>query len=249
MNDLIANGVTRRGILMSGAAAAILASLGIADPAAAATVQWGHPLDARNRPTSPYGPRGGSFHHGIDYGWFGNTRPTIRSVADGTVFDQGWHVNFGNFAEIRHANGWTSFYAHLVEPSLLRRGNTVKRGAAVGRMGNTGRSFGDHLHVELRTSPGVWNQTIDPYSYLHNAPLPGNQPSTPPPTSNNPEELTEMFIAVVSGNWYLVVPQGSGKPRAVVLGGDSNAGNAGLPVIHFNWQGSVDALRAAVEGV
>ena len=58
-----------------------------------------------------------------------------------------------------------------------------------------------------------------------------------------------MFIANVKGNWYLVVPQGTGKPRAVVLGGDSNAAASGIPVLNFTWDPSISALRAAVDGI
>jgi hypothetical protein len=62
-------------------------------------------------------------------------------------------------------------------------------------------------------------------------------------------EIEEMFIANVKGSWFLVVPNGAGKPRAVVLGGDSGANTAGLPVLVFTWQPSIDALKLAVDGI
>ncbi|BCJ76041.1 hypothetical protein CS0771_55850 [Catellatospora sp. IY07-71] len=51
------------------------------------------------------------------------------------------------------------------------------------------------------------------------------------------------------GNWYLVVPQGTNKPWAVVLGGDSNTAASGIPVLNFTWDPSINALRAAVDGI
>lgn len=70
-------------------------------------------------------------------------------------------------------------------------------------------------------------------------------------TNPNPpdQEVDDVFIANVKGNWYLVLPQGTSKPRAVVLGGDSNAAASGIPVLNFTWDPSINALRAAVDGI
>lgn len=183
LTDIKATNLSRRGFISAATLAALgltayeIASLG---PPASAAVTWGHPFDHRRNLSYGYGPRSGSFHHGLDYPMNATWRPNIMSVADGTVFRKEWHSNFGNTVEIRHSNGWSSFYAHLLGPSPAYQGQSISRGQTVGTMGNTGaRSFGDHLHVEIRTTPGQWNATTDPYPLIHNAPLAGT--NVPPP--------------------------------------------------------------------
>jgi hypothetical protein len=68
-----------------------------------------------------------------------------------------------------------------------------------------------------------------------------------PPT---PQEYPEMFYAVIkaTGAWFLVVPQGTGKPRGIILGANAVKGGD-LPVLEFEWDASVAALKAAVDGI
>jgi murein DD-endopeptidase len=78
---------------------------------------------------------------------------------------------------------------------------------------------------------------------------------TPPPTASAADftqllEDNSMFIAIVNNAWYLIVPQGNGKPRAVILGANAiSGGTANLPVIKFEWEGSITALKSAVVGI
>ena len=98
--------------------------------------------------TSRYGHRKGRNHNGIDIGF--NVTDTIRAAWTGKVryakFNSG---GFGNLVVIRHENGLETFYAHmsrlLVEPN-----QEVQAGDIIGVGGNTGRSFGPHLHFEVR---------------------------------------------------------------------------------------------------
>jgi hypothetical protein len=80
--------------------------------------------------------------------------------------------------------------------------------------------------------------------------------STPiPPATETNEEETAMFIAILNGgDWYLVIPQGSAKPRAVILDGKSQANasaanDGAVPRFTFTDDFSVNALRAAVDGL
>jgi murein DD-endopeptidase MepM/ murein hydrolase activator NlpD len=184
-----APGLSRRGFISAATLGALgltafeIASLG---PPASAAVQWGHPFDHPRNISSRYGYRDGGFHHGLDYPLGATWRPQIRAVADGTVFGLGWHTNFGNFVEVKHSNGWSSFYAHMQSPTPAYQGQSLTRGQVVGTMGGTGRSYGDHLHIEIRTTPGVWNATTDPYPLVHNAPLAGTSVAPPkPPLESN----------------------------------------------------------------
>lgn len=94
----------------------------------------------------------------------------IAHSAGKVVFCQTGHKNntnstgnasYGNCVKIDHGNGYMTLYAHLSSVSV-KLGDTVKKGQTIGYMGNTGRSFGAHLHFELRKD----NERIDPTPYL-----------------------------------------------------------------------------------
>lgn len=70
----------------------------------------------------------------------------------------GW----GNYVRIKHANGWSTLYAHLSSLNV-RVGQTVTAGQVIGVMGNTGRSDGKHLHLELWQPNG---NRVDAEKYL-----------------------------------------------------------------------------------
>ncbi|MDF2826861.1 MAG: peptidase family [Mycobacterium sp.] len=92
-----------------------------------------------------------------------------------------------------------------------------------------------------------WHREYRPNRDNHrNDPAPAGE-------ANTTDHLTQgdpMFIAIVNQAWYLIVPQGNAKPRAVILGANAIAGGtANLPVIKYEWEGSIQALRAAVDGL
>lgn len=74
--------------------------------------------------------------------------------------------SYGNAVKIDHGNGYETLYAHLNNVTV-KKGQKVKKGEVLGRMGNTGRSFGAHLHFEVRKN----GSKIDPTPYI-NADLP-----------------------------------------------------------------------------
>lgn len=98
--------------------------------------------------TSRYGYRKGRYHNGIDIGL--NTGDTVRAAWSGKVryakYNDG---GFGNLVIIRHDNGLETFYAHLSK-NIVFPNDEVKAGDPIGLGGNTGRSFGPHLHFEVR---------------------------------------------------------------------------------------------------
>lgn len=71
-------------------------------------------------------------------------------------------AGYGNCVKLDHGNGYVTLYAHL-DSIAVKLGDTVKQGQVIGRMGNTGRSFGAHLHLEIRKN----NVHIDPTPYLN----------------------------------------------------------------------------------
>lgn len=72
--------------------------------------------------------------------------------------------SYGNYVKIKHRNGMYTLYAHMKYGTVnLKVGNTVNKGDILGYMGNTGHSFGAHLHFEVRDSNDV---RINPQPYL-----------------------------------------------------------------------------------
>ena len=72
--------------------------------------------------------------------------------------------SYGNYVKIKHSNGMYTLYAHLKYGSIsVNKGDTVSEGQVIGYMGNTGHSFGAHLHFEVRD---ISDKRIDPTPYL-----------------------------------------------------------------------------------
>lgn len=136
--------------------------------------------------TSRYGYRKGRYHNGIDIGL--NTGDTVRAAWSGKVryakYNDG---GFGNLVIIRHENGLETFYAHLSK-NIVFPNDEVKAGDPIGLGGNTGRSFGPHLHFEVRFYDAPLNpeemidfaakQVKDPNLFVHRGLFrPGAKPS------------------------------------------------------------------------
>lgn len=98
--------------------------------------------------TSHYGWRHGRNHNGTDIDL--NTGDTVRAAWGGKIryakFNDG---GFGNLIVIRHHNGLETFYAHLSK-QLVVPNQVVEPGDPIGLGGNTGHSYGSHLHFEVR---------------------------------------------------------------------------------------------------
>jgi murein DD-endopeptidase MepM/ murein hydrolase activator NlpD len=68
---------------------------------------------------------------------------------------------YGNFVVVAHSGGLDTLYGHLAT-SLVKVGQSVTQGQAVGMEGSTGNSTGAHLHFELRIN----QRPVDPAPYL-----------------------------------------------------------------------------------
>jgi murein DD-endopeptidase MepM/ murein hydrolase activator NlpD len=87
------------------------------------------------------------YHTGLDFRAAYGT--PIRAVKSGVVLYAGNSGNWaGNHVAIKHADGKTTMYSHMSSMSA-RVGQTVPAGQVIGRVGETGRAFGAHLHFEL----------------------------------------------------------------------------------------------------
>lgn len=111
--------------------------------------------------TSPFGPRWGRMHNGIDIAAPSGT--PIRAVDDGTIAlvqSEASSGGYGNFTCVAHGGGLASCYAHQSSQSITS-GN-VSQGDVIGYVGCTGSCFGDHLHFEIRIN----GSAVDPLGYL-----------------------------------------------------------------------------------
>jgi murein DD-endopeptidase MepM/ murein hydrolase activator NlpD len=100
-----------------------------------------------------------SYHDGFDisapYG------STILATGDGEVIFSGWDRYLGNCVKIDHGGGMVTVYGHMQRTSV-KRGDPVKRGDEIGKLGSTGRSTGAHVHYEVR----IKGKAVSPEKYL-----------------------------------------------------------------------------------
>ena len=100
-----------------------------------------------------------SFHKGLDLAAPEGT-PTY-AAADGVVLIAGWSDSAGNWIVIDHGNGFVGKYMHH-SGLLVSAGQTVTKGQPIGLVGNTGNSFGAHLHFQLELN----GAPVDPQAYF-----------------------------------------------------------------------------------
>lgn len=89
----------------------------------------------------------------------------IYSVADGEVSEAGWLGGGGNMVIIRHADGYYTAYAHMVEKPIVKAGDKVRAGQLIGLVGSTGNSTGPHLHFEIFKDKN-WGLGAPAYEYM-----------------------------------------------------------------------------------
>jgi septal ring factor EnvC (AmiA/AmiB activator) len=109
--------------------------------------------------TSPFGPRWGSFHEGIDIGV--PTGTPIHAAAAGTVIYCGWETGYGNLVVIDNGGNLSTGYAHQSSIAVTC-GQQVAQGQVIGYVGCTGHCLGPHLHFEVR----IDGNPVDPLGYL-----------------------------------------------------------------------------------
>ena len=113
-------------------------------------------------------------HRGLDLVGPNYTLDDIVSYANGTVnmavngygngHGEGVNWAYGNFVKIINDDGTVCLYAHM-EYTSVKVGQRVSKGQVIGRMGNSGNSFGGHLHWEF-WSCNDYYKNIDPSPYL-----------------------------------------------------------------------------------
>jgi murein DD-endopeptidase MepM/ murein hydrolase activator NlpD len=100
-----------------------------------------------------------SFHHGVDLA--GTWQENVRVTAPGVVIYAGTEGSFGKVVRVQHDFGIVTTYAHLARITV-RLDDYIGENHVIGKMGNTGRSAGAHLHYEVRVN----NKSIDPVKFM-----------------------------------------------------------------------------------
>ena len=110
----------------------------------------------------------GQYHGAVDFGSAGINGQPVYAVADGIVYTaKALNTSYGNYVIIMHDNGLYTLYAHGQQGSIrVSEGERVKQGQQIMNVGSTGNSTGPHLHFEVRTSPGLYQNRVDPTIYL-----------------------------------------------------------------------------------
>lgn len=163
------------------------------------------PLPRSAPKTSPYGPRGGRLHAGVDYGvpvgtpvvapWAGRVSQGFEAAGAGNWI---WVVaDSGDVFKCFHLSGYT-----------VANGAQVAAGQSIARTGNTGASTGPHAHMELHS--GGPAHPIDPTPYFDAAQY-GAQPTAVPPVADpQPAPTGDIMVPhVLDGRFFLLVPHAS----------------------------------------
>ncbi|MCB0401813.1 MAG: peptidoglycan DD-metalloendopeptidase family protein [Flavobacteriales bacterium] len=109
----------------------------------------------RGEITSEFGRRSWRYHYGIDIDL--NKGDSVRVAFTGKVRVSTYSKTYGNVVVVRHDNGLETLYAHLSK-RLVDVDSVINTGTIIGLGGNTGRSYGSHLHFEVR----YFDEPLDP---------------------------------------------------------------------------------------
>ena len=154
-------------------------------------INFHSPIDAPFDLSGTFGEFRSRFHTGIDFKSRGVQGQKIFSIEDGYVSRiEVNNYGYGKVLYIDHPNGYTSVYAHLrnfspelneyIKSELYKsQTNSIKKfpkknefiiskGSVIGYSGNTGRSFGPHLHFEIRETKNqnALNPLMFNYKYI-----------------------------------------------------------------------------------
>lgn len=157
------------------------------------------PLPADVHKTSPYGPRGGRLHAGVDYATVVGT-PVVAPFAGSVVYGN-QPGGAGLWVNVNAPDGRTFRCFHL-SASTATSGSKVAAGDLIARTGNTGASTGPHAHMELAQS----GSTIDPTASFDAAQA-GHTAPPPAPPAPLPNEVAMIPHVLPDGRVFLLVPR------------------------------------------
>jgi murein DD-endopeptidase MepM/ murein hydrolase activator NlpD len=109
---------------------------------------------------SPFGPRSGRLHAGIDIG-SPHYQEVVAAADAEVIYANDTKGPLGKAVVLQHGRGMRTVYAHL-SVVIAREGDTVRQGQAIGGVGDTGRATGPHLHFEIRRN----GEALNPADHL-----------------------------------------------------------------------------------
>lgn len=104
----------------------------------------------------------GAYHSGVDISAPVGT--AVKAAADGVVTFAAFSGGYGRLVVIDHGRGLETMYAHLSKFDVID-GQEIRRGEILGRVGQSGRATGPHLHYEVR----IGHTPVNPYKFLAKA--------------------------------------------------------------------------------
>ena len=119
------------------------------------------PVDGLYQISSPFGYRWGRLHGGVDISGGGAYGHVIRAAESGRVEYAGYDSDYGYNVIINHGGGLKTRYAHCSSLGVSY-GEYVEKGQAIARVGNTGNSYGAHLHFEVIVN----GSRVNPLNYI-----------------------------------------------------------------------------------
>lgn len=99
------------------------------------------------------------FHAGLDFTSHRGT--AIQATGDGVVVKAEYHSGYGRCVVIRHGYGYETLYGHM-DKIMVKKGQKVKRGQQIGKVGNTGTSTAPHCHYEVHLK----GKPVNPMHYV-----------------------------------------------------------------------------------
>jgi murein DD-endopeptidase MepM/ murein hydrolase activator NlpD len=121
----------------------------------------GRLMDGFGHRSDPFSGEG-AMHTGVDIS--APLGAGVKSTGDGIVMYASWNAGYGRCVIVDHGNGYQTLYGHLSHVDVIE-GQEIRQGEVVGRVGNSGRSTGPHLHYEVR----VHSMPVNPYRFLAQA--------------------------------------------------------------------------------
>lgn len=149
------------------------------------------------------------WHNGVDIACAANT--PIYAAADGVVVNADTTAHndgYGNRVVLKHPDGKATLYAHMIAPAPVKVGQAVKKGQLIGKVGNTGLSYGAHLHFSVidnyDKNPNIYylGDLLDPVTVCGLGTLKGSGTSAPTtPASGSVKSLDTLASEIWAGKW------------------------------------------------
>lgn len=195
--------------------------------------------------------KGFTTHWGVDFAAPQGT--PIYAVKDGVIAQTGYDSVYGNFVTVQHDDGKQTIYGHMVRPTTYGTGTKVVGGKTMlGGVGDSGWSFGNHLHLGVANSSARVNHgiqgsaTYDPMVYLAGSSASSEASSGSAANSSAASDSSGAVSAISSSRGLFATPHaslfGTGGDNSTGPGMYTNSGsgsraNYGGVTIHINVPG------------